>query len=111
MMEGFGVQPNNNKNQQPFDIEVGQKRERLTADEIAGQLNITGPRYEEELEKLRSENGHDELWIATYQDNLIHWMNDMRISEGVLKRGNDEVLEEIEHRLYMLSEEIEKTIH
>lgn len=112
MMEGFEVQQNNSSNNSlSFIHEDVQKRERLTAEEISGQLNVTTTRYEEELEKLKSGDNPDQLWLATYQDNLVCWMNDMKIMEGTLKSGNEEVLDEIEKRLYLISEELEKTIH
>jgi len=108
-MESFGVQPNNGVNRPP-QFSPEEMKVRLGVDEIMGQLNITAVRYEDELSKLKAGGDVDNEWLGNYQANLIDWMNSIRLVEGTLKRGNEEVLEEIERRLYLLSEEAEKKV-
>lgn len=109
-MENFGAQLNNGNNRPPqFNPE--EMKVRLGVDEIMGQLNVTTARYEDELEKLKVGGNVDKEWLGNYQANLVDWMNNIKIMEGTLKRGNEEVLEEVERRLFLLSEEVERTIH
>lgn len=109
-MEGNFEQFNNSNNHLPhFNSE--EMRVRLNVDEIMGQLNVTTDRYEDELEKLKAGEDVDREWLGNYQGNLIDWMNAIKMTEGTLRRGNEEVLNEVERRLFLISEEMERIVH
>lgn len=109
-MEQFGF--NAHQTEPPrfnFENEGVEKRDRLTVDEIAGQLAVTATKYEDALETLKRGDDTDKEYLELYQANLVDWMNDIRITEGTLTRKNAEIMEEVEKRLFLISEELERT--
>lgn len=101
-MEGFNFE----RSAQPHSSENVENRERLTVDEIRGQLEHTT--YEEALTNLKNGDKGSLEYLETYQGNLVDWMNDILFKEGTLKEGNEEVLAEVKRRLDMVSEALEQ---
>lgn len=111
-MEKFRFEhANNNGDNHHHNFTPEEMKIRLTVDEIRGQLSITEDRYEEAIERLKGGDTIDMEYLATYQGNLIDWMNAIKIAEGTIKRENEEVLNEVERRLFLISEEMERNIH
>lgn len=110
-MEQFRFEHANNSDNRQHNLTSKEMRVRLNVDEIMGQLNVTTDKYEDELEKLKAGEDVDSEWLGNYQGNLIDWMNAIKMTEGTLRRGNEEVLSEVERRLFLISEEVAKTLH
>jgi len=110
-MEQFRFEDSNNGDSHQHNFTPEEMKVRLTVDEIRGQLAVTDDRYEAALERFKEGDTTDMEYLATYQGNLIDWMNAIKMTEGTLKRGNEEVLSEVERRLFLISEEMERTVH
>lgn len=110
-MEQFNFEHANNGDSRQHNFTPEEMKVRLTVDEIRGQLAVTDDRYEAAIERFKEGDTTDMEYLATYQGNLIDWMNAIKMTEGALKRGNEDVLNEVEKRLFLISEETERTIH
>lgn len=110
MMERNFEQFNNNDNRAtPSRIEEKEPRIHLTVAEIEKQLAISADKYNDALEKLKAGNTTDKEYLVLYQANLLDWMDDIKKTEGALTRKDAEVLEEVGNRIYLISEEIDRT--
>ncbi len=109
-MEQFSFENANNADSPEHNSTLEGTNVRLSVDEIRGQLSITEPIFDTVLKKLNDGDTTDIEYIATYQRNLIDWMNAIKITEGTIKRRNEEVFNEVERRLFLISEKIERNI-
>jgi len=109
-MEKFRFGHANNSDSPQHNLALEEIKVRLSVDEIRGQLSITKPVFDKVLKMLNDGDTAHIEYIATYQNNLINWMNAIKITEGTMKRGNEEVFNEVERRLFLISEIIERNI-
>ncbi|MGB2580130.1 MAG: hypothetical protein WBC83_00350 [Minisyncoccia bacterium] len=110
-MEQFRFEHTNKCDSPQHNLTLEETKVRLSVDEIRGQLSITKPIFDTVLKMLNDGDTTDMEYLATYQGNLVDWMNAIKMNEGTLKRGNEEVLNEVERRLFLISEELERTVH
>lgn len=108
MEANFGVQSDGGNNNPPsFNPEELQNEEKLTVAEITEKLVDSNDEYLKELGKLEKGESFDEIWLATYHGSLCNWRYDISSLPGVPTFVNQEVIDEIDKRLYLIAEGLE----